>query len=239
MDRLRLREQERRRAAGLLGGEPLEGRRLGTGGVVDVHPGGVGGDLDLQRPAEELHLVAELEAGRGLAAVQGDPSDVEIARVEHQPGGDVRTVRTVRTVEAQAGAAGELALGEIDREVELQMLDRDLLGAREGMGVRPLRLGLDRGRLGRLGNGRLDGDRRRRRRRGCRARRRWTGSGRNRPRRSAAGAGGEEGEGEEDGQAEMLHRGFDLGGREQRKRRGKSGALGLWWSATSTPIPFS
>src|SRR3954469_9892428 len=40
-----------------------------------------------------------------------------------------------RVVEAQAGAAGELPAAEVDREIERQMLDRDLLGMGEGVRV--------------------------------------------------------------------------------------------------------
>ena len=221
-DRLRLRVEERRGAAGLCRGQPLEGRRLRLRRVVDVDPGGGGGDLDLERPAEELHLVAELPLRRALPRVEGDAADVEVARVEHQAGG------AAAILEAQAGAAGERALGEVDRELELQVLDRDLLGVRERMGIeRRVGHGLDGRRYGRGsrgGRGRRDRHRRGHgdgcgRPRGRRAVRRG-GAWR---RRDAAAAGGQGGQNEEEGGGtERLHRGGHLRKGEQQIARGKS-----------------
>ena len=100
------RVEERRGAAGLLGGEPLQGRRLRFRRVVDVDPGGgAGRSRPPARRPRMLHVVAELEARLGLAVVQRDPPDVEVPRVEDQ------AIRAGQVAQAQAGAAGELCAG--------------------------------------------------------------------------------------------------------------------------------
>ena len=196
-DRLRLGVEQRQLAArGLRRLGPLEGGGAGGGGVVDGHPGGARRQVDRQRAAEDGDRLAELEGGLPRAVLaQGDLADLEVAGVEPEP------VGAARVADLQPGAADQPVGREVDRQLELQVLDRGLVRAGERVRV-PAGSGWSRGSRR---DGRSD-------RRGARGGGRGRGGrGGLRGRRSAGGAGGEE-DGAQEGaeRSELSHRWHDL-----------------------------
>ena len=143
-DRLGLGQQERMTpTGGLLRRQPLQCGGLRPGGVVDVNDLGGGIDGDRQTATDPLGGRSQLENG-GTLVVQGDRGDLEIPGIESQ------LVGTGAIVDGQRCTALDHRTREVDRDVQTEMIDGDLLRTRAGVRVVGRRLrGLLRGPAGR------------------------------------------------------------------------------------------